>query len=217
MQKRPGPIWRSNISRNLRLWAIPMFVSALLIPSIAEPQRAQPRNCVGGTLNAPIRLEVFSDFQCGACARFFLEVITPAVREYGRSNKICVLYNEFPLLAHPYSRKAARYSLAAQRIGRRQWLAVMTALYQWQAVWGTDGDVDKVLVDAVSPGELARIKKIAREPSIDDSIDREVALGEKREVNATPTVFVTVGKRTQKIDRVLPYEVWKGFFDDNLK
>lgn len=217
MQKRPGSIWRANISFNLRLWAILMMVSAFLIPSIAKPQRAQPRNCVGGTLGAPIRLEVFSDFQCGACAKFFLEVIIPAVREYGRSDKICVLYNEFPLLGHQYSRKAARYSLAAQRIGRKQWLAVMTALYQWQAVWGTDGDIDKVLVDVVSPGDLAQIKKIAREPSINDSINREVALGDKREVNSTPTVFVTVGKRTQKIDRVLPYDVWKDFFDDNLK
>jgi len=217
MRKKLGLIWREHFSNSRKLWPILMIVSALLIPSIAESQRAQPPNCVGGTLNAPIKLEVYSDFQCPSCAQFFLEVITPAVREYGRSGKICVLYNEYPIPSHSYSRQAARYSLAAQRIGRTQWLAVMSALYQRQVLWGEDGDIDKALTGVVSAEDLARIKKIAAESSIDDAISRDVALGEKREVRATPTVFVTIQKKTQRVDRVLPYEVWKDFFDDNLK
>lgn len=217
MQKKTGLIPKKNVSNNIRLWTTLMIVSALLIPPVAESQRAQPRNCVGGTLNAPILLEVYSDFQCPACRTFFLEVIIPAVKEYGNSGKICVLYNEFPLNAHKYSLKAARYSLAAQRVGRKQWLAVMQALYQRQPIWTQDGNIDKALNGVISSGDLAQIKKIAREPSIHDAVNREVVLGEKREIHSTPTVFVTVNKRTQKIERVLPYEVWKDFFDDNLK
>ncbi len=217
MQSKTGLIPKINVSNNIRLWTTLMLVLALLIPPAAESQRAQPRNCVGGTLNAPIRLEVYSDFQCPACAKFFLEVIIPAVKEYGDSGKICVLYNEFPLNTHKYSHKAARYSLAAQRVGRNQWLAVMKALYQRQPIWTQDGNIDKALNGVISSGDLAQIKKIAREPAIHDTVSREVTLGEKREIGSTPTVFVTVNNRTQKIERVLPYEVWKGFFEDNLK
>ncbi len=217
MRKKSGLIPRENVPENLRVWTILMIALALLIPTIAESQRAIPRNCVSGALNSPIRLEVFSDFQCGACAQFFLQVVTPTVREYGSSGKICILYNEFPLISHPYSRQAARYSLAAQRVGRAQWLAVMDALYRRQPIWAVDGDIDKALMGVVSAVDFARIKKIAAEPSIDDAITREVALGEKREVTSTPTVFVTVRKRTEKIDRLMPYEVWKDFFEDNLK
>ena len=217
MRKKAGSISGQNISNNLRPYAILMIVSALLIPSVAESQRAQPLNCVGGTIDAPIRLEVYSDFQCPACARFFLEVVTPAVKEYGDSGKICVLYNEFPLNGHKYSREAARYSLAAQRLGRRQWLAVIRALYQKQPMWVENGNIDGALRGVVSAGDLARIKRIAGEPSIRDAVSREVALGEKREIRSTPTIFVTAHNKTQKIEQLMPYEVWKDYFDDNLK
>ena len=217
MRKKAGSISGQNISNNLRPYAILMIVSALLIPSVAESQRAQPLNCVGGSIDAPIRLEVYSDFQCPACARFFLEVVTPAVKEYGDSGKICVLYNEFPLNGHKYSREAARYSLAAQRLGRRQWLAVIRALYQKQPMWVENGDIDGALRGVVSAGDLARIKRIAGEPSIRDAVSREVALGEKREIRSTPTIFVTAHNKTQKIEQLMPYEVWKDYFDDNLK
>jgi protein-disulfide isomerase len=217
MLRTAGLILGQKIANKLRPFVGLMTVSALLIPSGALSQRAQPLNLVGGTLDAPIRLEVYSDFQCPACAKFFLEVVTPAVREYGDSGKICVLYNEFPLNGHKYSHEAARYSLAAQRLGRRQWLAVMRALYQRQPIWVEDGSIDKALSGVISAGDLAKIKRIAREPSIRDAVKREVALGEKRDIHSTPTVFVTVRERTQKIEHLLPYEVWKDYFDDNLK
>ena len=62
-----------------------------------------------------------------------------------------------------------------------------------------------------------QVQELAKEHYIHDTVNREVTQGIEREINSTPTVFVTVNKKTQKIDRVLPYEVWKGFFDDNLK
>ena len=217
MQRKTGLMPKKSVFNNIKLWTILMIVSALLIPPAAVSQRAQPRNCVGGTLNAPIRLEVYSDFQCGACALFFLEVIIPAVKEYGEAGKICVLYNEFPLNGHKYSHKAARYSLAAQHIGRRQWLAVMEALYRRQPLWTKDGNIDKALNGVIPSGDLDQVKELAKEPSIHDTINREVTFGESRDIHSTPTVFVTINNRTQKIERVLPYEVWKDFFDDNLK
>jgi protein-disulfide isomerase len=217
MQRRPGLMPKKNAFNTMRLWITLMLVSALLIPTVAESQRAQPLNLIGGKLDAPIRLEVYSDFQCSACALFFLEVVIPAVREYGSSGEICVLYNEFPLTGHKYSHKAARYSLAAQHIGRKQWLAVMQALYRRQPIWSQDGDIDKALNGAISSGDLAQIKEKANEPAIHDAVNREVELGVKREISSTPTVFVTVNNKTQKIERVLPYEVWKDFIDDKLK
>lgn len=217
MQRRPGLMLRKNAFNAMRLWTTLMLVSALLIPTIAESQRAQPLNLVGGKLDAPIRLEVYSDFQCSACAMFFLEVIIPAVKEYGNSGKICVLYNEFPLSGHKYSHKAARYSLAAQHVGRQQWLAVMQALYRKQPIWSQDGDLDRALNGVIPSGDLDQIKKKANEPAIHETVNREVELGVRRKINSTPTVFVTANNKTQRIERVLPYEVWKDFIDDKLK
>ena len=200
-----------------KLWTILMIASALLVPSVAEPQRLQPENSVVGTLKAPILLEVYSDFECPACREFYLDVVTSTSKEYGRSGKICILYNEFPLNGHKYSREAARYSIAAQNIDRRLWLAVLDTLYRKQPVWALDGNIDAALAGAVSAQDLARIKKLAAEPATEEEVSREVAEGEKREIHATPTVFVTARNRTQRIDRLMPYEVWKDFFNSVLK
>jgi protein-disulfide isomerase len=201
----------------LKIGAILLVVCFFVASSSLWSQRAQPTNCVGGTLNAPIRLDVFSDFQCPACREFYIDVIAPAVKEYGRQGKICVLYHELPLKSHQYSHKAAAYSLAAQRIGRKQWLAVMDRLYRTQALWALDGNIDGALESVVSAADLERIRKIAAEPSINSAIERAIEQGDKREVESTPTVFVTTGNNTQKVDRILPYQVWKDFIENIIK
>jgi protein-disulfide isomerase len=217
MQKYPVPIksifpYRGGMRGSALL--VVLTLSAALSSAF---QRAQPTNCVMGTLNSPIRLEVFSDFQCPACRSFYMDVVTETLKEYGRSGKICILYHEFPLTMHAYGRRAARYSLAAQRIGRKQWLVVMDALYRTQPLWSLEGEIDKALEGVLPADTLARIEKIAQEPAIEDEIEREIALGAKLGVKATPTVFVTSKNRTEKVERVLPYSVWKGFFNDVLK
>ena len=217
MGKKPGLILEKSGFNNLRRWAILLIVLVLLTPSVAVPQRAQPLNCVGGTLNAPIRLEVFSDFQCSACRAFYLDVIAEVVKEYGPSGKVCVLYNEFPLNGHPYSRRAARYSIAAQRIDRKLWLTVMSALYQSQPLWSSDGNIDGAIAGAVSVRDLGRIRNLAAQPSIDSAVDREIAYGEKNKVHSTPTIFLTAGNKTQRVEGALPFKVWKDIFDDILE
>jgi len=217
MPKRQGLIREGKNPNNLGLLAILTIASILLAPTVAVPQRAQPPNCVGGTLNAPIRLEIFSDFQCSACRTLYLEVIPEVVQEYGRSGKVCVLYNDFPLKGHQYSRKAARYSLAAQTINRKLWLTVMGVLYQSQPLWSSDGNIDRVLAAAVSARDLARIRNLAAQPSIDNAVGRVIAYGEKYKVHSTPTIFLTVGNKTQRVEGALPYKVWKDIFDDILE
>jgi len=217
MRKKSGSITGKILFDALKLWIILLVVSIFLASSSLWSQRAQPANCVGGTLNAPIRLEVFSDFQCPACRAFYLDVILPAIEEYGRRGKICVLYHELPLQAHQYSHKAAGYSIAAQRIGRKQWLAVMDRLYRTQALWALDGNIDGALESVISASDLEKIRKIAAEPSIKTDIERAIELGDKREVESTPTVFVTTGRNTQKVDRILPYQVWKDYFDNIIQ
>src|SRR5262249_7208057 len=100
-----------------------------------------PATCLGGTPEAPIRLEVYSDFQCPACRAFYIDTMRQVLKDYCAPNKVCVVYHEFPLTMHKYSRLAARYSLAAQRVGHNQWAAVVDAMYANQATWSIDGNL----------------------------------------------------------------------------
>ena len=187
------------------------------VPLISQARTTPPLNCLGGTLDAPIQMEVFSDFQCGYCRLFYLETITQVLKNYTPSNKICVLYNEFPLERHPYSRLAARYSLAAQRVGKKQWLAVIDALYTKQEQWGQDGNIDAALKGTMSADDFDLTKKIMQDPSIEEAIKRDMDRGEKMGVTGTPAIFMAALNKKHPKYPYAPYQVWKDFFDTMVK
>ena len=139
------------------------------------------------------------------------------LKEYGNLGKVCVVYHEFPLRIHKYSRQAAQFSKAAQKLGRQQWTAVLDALYENQGNWSQNGSVDETVFKALGADEFYRIKQLLVRPSINEAIDSEIALGEKKEVNSTPTSFMYAGGSEQKVVGGLPYPVLKDFLDRNMK
>ena len=196
-----------------------LLMLALAIPPHASSQSAElkPEQCLGGGPDAPIRIEVFSDFECPACREFYLHTIRPVLKEYSSLGKVCVVYHEFPLPSHKYSRQAAQYSKAAQKLGRQQWTAVLDALYENQGKWSQDGSVDETVFKALGADEFYRLKQLLLLPSIDAAINSEIAMGEKKEVNSTPTCFAYALGREQKVVGGFPYPAMKDFIDRNMK
>jgi protein-disulfide isomerase len=194
-----------------------IVISASFIAANTQAPKGQPANCVGGSLDAPIKLEVFSDFQCSWCKMFYMETITQVLKNYSPEDKICVIYYEFPLQMHAFGHKAARYSIAAQRVGRKQWLAVIDALYTKQDQWALNGNIDTVVKSVVSAEDFEQIKKKLLDPSIDEAISRDIALGQKRGVEGTPSIFLTAMNKEHPKYPYAPYAVWKGYFDRIVK
>jgi len=176
-----------------------------------------PEQCLGGQLDAPIRIDVFSDFQCPACGVLYLETMRQVLRDYSTSNKVCVVYHEFPLPVHAHAREAARWSIAAQKLGRKQWVAVVDALYSHQGGWAASGKVEPVVANALSAEDYTEAKRILLRPEVDQILERDLALGRERKVESTPTMFITAVAREQKVVGGLPYAVLKNFFDRIVK
>jgi len=217
MQSKSRLICKRLAFRSLKLLALLFVVLSIIVPAIAQSQEKLPMNSVCGTLDAPIRLDVFSDFQCGYCRAFYLETVVQVRKIYAPEDKICIIYHEFPIETHAYGRKAARYSLAAQRVGRNQWLAVMDALYTKQEQWALDGNIDAALKGAVSVEDLDRIKKNLQDSLIDEAIARDIALGLKKGVTGTPTVFMTALNKERLRAPYLTYKAWQEFFGRFVK
>jgi len=198
---------------------VALLILVVATPPIASAQADQvkPEQCLGGAPDAPIRVEVFSDFECPACREFYLNTIRPVLKDYCSLDKVCVVYHEFPLPGHKYSREAARDSKAAQRLGRKQWLAVMDALYENQQKWFQNGSVDDVVFKALGADDYFRLRRMLLDPSIDAAIESEIAMGQRKEVTSTPTMFVYAIGKEQKAVGGLPYAVLKGFFDSIVK
>jgi protein-disulfide isomerase len=157
---------------------------------------------------------VFSDFQCPACRAFYLETIKQVMSEYGDTGKACIAYREFPLSMHTHAKKAARYGHAALKISPQLWLQVADALFQNQDTWAASGDIEGVLIKALSAKELGDIKKLVASPAaLDAAIDADVKLGMEREIGSTPTFFVTAAGKTEKVPGAIRYPILKRYLD----
>ncbi len=168
---------------------------------------------LGGSLSSPIRLELFSDFQCPACRVLYLGTIRQVIQEYCSADKVCVIYHEFPLAAHRYSREAARYSEAVSRLSPQKLLPVYDSLFSDQAQWSQDGSLEATVAKALSGEDIQKLKTIMQDSSINAAITNEVQLGMQRGVRSTPTLFIYYAGKQQKIEGVVTYAVLKQFID----
>jgi protein-disulfide isomerase len=202
-----------------RLSALSIIIVGLFIPLLesAHADGVSPGYVLGGPLDAPIRMEVFSDFQCSACRAFYLETVRPILRDYASKGKVCVIYHDFPLVSHAYSREAVRYSHAAHPLGRTKWLAVVDALYEHQSDWAASGDIGTAIAQAISPEDFKQLEQNLRDPLINQAIEQDIALAREKQINATPTFFLYYIGREQKIEGALPYISLKQFFDRIVK
>lgn len=202
-----------------RLLCLIVFATFMAAPPKASAQVADLKSeqCLGGEPDAPIHIEVFSDFECPACRQLYVETMRLVLKDYCSLDKVCVVYHEFPLQGHKYSRQAARYAKAAQKMGRKQYRIVVDALFENQERWSQDGSVDDTVFKALGADEYFNLKKLLLDPAIDTAIDAEVSLGQKKEVQSTPTFFVYAIGKEQKAVGFLPYPVLKSFFDSIVK
>lgn len=199
------------------------FAASLILSFIvwAAPAHSAERytgHVLGGPPQSPVRIEVYSDFQCPHCREFYLTVMRQVMQNY--SNKVCVVYHEFPLITHPLAREAARYSEAASRMGQQILLKVDDALFLDQATWSENGRIDPVIAKALSRQEFQKLKQIMQDPGILVAVDRERDKGMQLGINSTPTIFIYYYGRQQRVETTqapLTYPVLKNFLDSVLK
>lgn len=186
-------------------------------PAALPQSELRPEQCLGGGPSSPIRIEVFSDYECPACRTFFLDSIRPVLKDYSSQGKVCVVYYEYPLQGHKYSHQASQYVKAAQKLGRQQYFTVLEAIYANQEKWFRDGSLDDTVLKALGPDSYFRLRRQMLYPSIEEEIKNEVALGQKRKVTSVPTFFVYALGREQRVEGPVPYQVLKDFFDRIVK
>lgn len=217
MELKPlGYCGRLGMARNLKRFILLIVCSAIWSGSVQSANSANG-SILGGSLNSPIKLEVFSDFQCPSCRELYLETIRQVLKEFSSKNQVCVIYHEFPLNAHRYSRLAAGYVTAAARMGRLKLLSVMEALFIDQAQWSQNGNLDATISKVLSPAEFKQLKIIMQDSSINASINKELHLGAMKKVESTPTMFITQNGKEEKVVGNIIYPVMKQFLNRYAK
>ena len=107
-----------------------------------EVRGAEPPH-VRGNANAPVTLEEFGDFQCGACGSYHPEM-KKIEAEYG--DKLKVIFRELPLVTlHPHALLGAQAAEAAGLQGK--FWEMHDKLYENQVTWTEKSDLVPVFVD----------------------------------------------------------------------
>jgi protein-disulfide isomerase len=178
--------------------------SAAPVPDV-DPHKAV------GSKNAPIVMEVFSDFQCPACKTLFVTTNRQVMDNYVITGKVYLIHRDFPLPMHAHSQVAAQYSRAAAQIGKFE--VVEQALFQNQEKWEQTGDVDGTVAAVLSSAEMTKVRALVKGGTLNAAIQKDVALGKFYNVNQTPTtVFHSTGQ-TFPYSGVMSYEILRNFLD----
>jgi protein-disulfide isomerase len=142
-----------------------------------------------GSSSAPIRIDEFSDFECPSCRNFYENTLRQVIDNYVSAGKVFVVHHDFPL--HPHSRDAARWANAAAAAG--QFETVERALFGKQDDWGASGKIEPVLADVLTPAEMKKVQDIYQQDAtqLDAAVEADVELGHSKNVEATPSIYVT--------------------------
>lgn len=182
-----------------------------------------------GSPNAPIKLEVFDDYECPACDQFYEQTLKQLINEYVASGKVYLIHRDFPLPIHKYSRQAARWVNAAARIGKFE--TVERALFDNQMAWseyGTEnpqGVIKPIVQGALPPAEFQRVERIMqgcesdshdqlKGCAVDAAIQHDYAEGQLLPVMQTPTFVVTCrGKKYPPTAGFVTWSILKQYLD----
>jgi len=201
-----------------RLISISLVVVCLTLWPVPTKSADEPSGQIlGGSLNSPIKIEVFSDFQCPACRDLYLGTIKRVLQEYSSKDKVCVIYHEFPLSMHQYAKDAARYSEAAGRLGQQKLLPVFDSLFTDQLEWSKDGSLEATVSKSLPNEDFQKLKNIMQEATINAEIEREIQHGIKKEIQSTPTLVISYLGKQQRVEGVVAYDVLKQFIDSIVK
>jgi protein-disulfide isomerase len=171
-----------------------------------------------GNPSAPITMEVFGDFECPACRGFFEGTVKKVIDDYVIPGKVYIIHRDFPLEMHPYARQAARLANAAAEFG--QFEAMERALYDHQDEWVAKGNIDQVMGTYFPPLQLKKFQtfEAAHMPEINAAIEKDRALGTQRNVNQTPTIYITSHGKTEALPGGgVDYKLLKSYFDYLLR
>lgn len=196
------------------LWRVAAAILVLSTAAVlAAADNAAPK--ATGSASAHITMEIFSDYQCPGCKVLHFATLRRVVDEYVSTGKVYLIYRDLPLPQHTHARQAARYANAAQRLGKFE--AVDDALYGTQETWSKNGQIEAQLASVLTKTELKKLQELARDPSVDAGIARDIQLARQQQVNQTPTLVITANGKVFRVAGVVQYEVLRRFLDSLLE
>lgn len=171
---------RTNTARNPSVNTAELYAKA-------SPGANPPHSL--GAPNAPVTIEEFADFQCGACAGMH-----PVVKElrstYG--DRVRIVFRHFPLNI-PAHDKAYEAAVATEAAGMQgKFWDMQNILFTNQQVWSRSSDYRKMFQDyAQKIGlDVDKFNADVAGSFTKNRVDADLQRGRSLQINSTPTFYI---------------------------
>jgi protein-disulfide isomerase len=169
-----------------------------------------------GSPDAPITIEVYTDFECPGCRELYQRTLRRVIDDYVNQNKVYLVHRDYPLPNHKFSRQAARWAVAAATIGKYE--SVTEALYTSQTTWSVSGNIEPVVAGVLSLPEMVKVKQAMQTYAgkIDAHIEQDVMQAQINQVRQTPTIFIKHKGTVFPHAGFVHYTVLRAFLEERL-
>ena len=137
-----------------------------------------------GKVTAPIVMEVFSDYQCPWCSRYWLDTLKQVLPDYINQGKVCLIYRELAFEGER-SQWGAEAAYCANEQGKF-----------WEfhnKLFANQSGLNEVKVQEIAK-ELGlnqdRFNQDLSDPRLKSLIEREMGHARQAEIRAVPSIFV---------------------------
>ena len=161
---------------------------------VVSPQMQNPvtnvkseKQKIKGSLDAPITIVEFSDFECPSCKKG-QEPLKDIYEKF--PNLVQIHFKQFPLPMHRYSMDAAKSAECAAKQGK--FWDYQDLLFKEQEVWSKDPDA-KIIFQAFANTfglDTQKFQQCLSDPTVVQTIEADRQTGESMQVGSTPTFFI---------------------------
>lgn len=162
-----------------------------IVPITPSP-RPMAEGTASGDPNAPVRIDVFSDFQCSSCAVFAQQIEPLVVENLVAEGDAYLVFRQFPFLDRGTneSRQAANASMCAAEQGRFwDYHDILTANFQG-ANQGHFRDRRLIAFAETLGLDMGQFEPCFEANRYRSQIEADLAEGRQLGVTGTPSVFV---------------------------
>lgn len=169
-----------------------------------------------GSASAAITLEIYSDYECPYCARFNDETVPLIFAQYVATGKVRLIHRDLPLPQHLWARLAARYANAAGELG--QYDLAVNRIYQTQAAWRDNGNIDAQLAQVLPPGVMEKVReRVKNDTTLDSTIAADFEMVSKDNINQTPSLVIESRGKREILSPPPAFGVLKDYLDQRLR
>ena len=145
-----------------------------------------------GSLDAPVILEEFSDFQCPFCARFAHETLPSLLENQIANGEVAIIYYDFPLTSiHPQAMAAANAARCAGEQTIAAYWEMHDLLFINPAEWSNEAANNVFAQYGQQIGlEAESFVACLSEGRYVEAVEADFEYGRSRNVSSTPSFFL---------------------------